>query len=294
MKIGIMTNEAFENRQKNSVGSSRIRCNWVVNNWPEAELFKIGVKYDVVIYQKAYFIKHAEVFDGIKILDMCDPDWLDQKPVVEMINLCDVVTTSSEKLAEYIKTITDKPVSCVPDRVDMQFFQDKKEHSGHAKDVVWFGYSGNHKMIDSVLMTLKRLSLSLTVISEAPYYPSSKSEGIEDDWIKRNLKNIKYDHEFINKDIIDSGDIVINPKSETGKFKFKSDNKTLISWALGMPVAETSIDLEKFMNEEDRKKEAESRLVEVKEKWTSDKSVKEFKDIIKSIDERKRSAKINS
>ena len=96
MKIGIYTFEQFESRQRNSVGSSRIRGQWLVNHWPEAELFKIAKKYDIVIYQKAYFLEHAKLFDGIKILDMCDPDWLEHKPVKQMIDLCDAVTTSSE------------------------------------------------------------------------------------------------------------------------------------------------------------------------------------------------------
>ena len=70
MKKGaILTFEQFHGRK--NLGSSRIRGHWLIDNWDEVELFKQGKKYDFVIYQKAYFIEHAKIFKGIKILDLC-------------------------------------------------------------------------------------------------------------------------------------------------------------------------------------------------------------------------------
>ena len=74
MKIGILTFEQFHGRK--DIGSSRIRAKWVINHWPEAEEFVFGQKYDVVIYQKAYWLEHAQEFKGLKILDICDADFL--------------------------------------------------------------------------------------------------------------------------------------------------------------------------------------------------------------------------
>ena len=103
MKVGFITMEKFENRQLNSVGSSRIRARWVYKYWKEAEEWKTGHKYDAVVFQKVYWRDYMKKFKGIKIFDICDPDWLDNRPVMEAIGLCDAVATSSPNLRDYIK-----------------------------------------------------------------------------------------------------------------------------------------------------------------------------------------------
>lgn len=283
MKIGIFTNEMYTNAQKDSIGSSRIRCNWLLPYWPEAEEFKIAVKYDVVIFQKAYFIEYMKIFDGIKILDLCDPDWVEGKPVVESIELCDAVTVSSQGLYDYLQKITKKPIFLIPDRVDMNAHQEKKEHTAKAQSVVWFGYHHNQVVLDAVLPALKRLGLNLTVISDLPYMPNTAIDGIDKTWLTSHIKNIKYDQQTINQEIIEGGDFVLNYRPESGKFIYKSENKTIIAWALGMPVAKTVEELERFIDPEERKKEAQLRLDEIKEKYTTDKSVVEYKNVIENI-----------
>jgi len=62
---------------KFNIGSSTIRCDWVIKQWPEAKRFKFGENPDCIIYQKAYWIDHMKEYKGIKILDICDPDWLE-------------------------------------------------------------------------------------------------------------------------------------------------------------------------------------------------------------------------
>ena len=281
MKIGILSNEQWANAQKGSVGSSRIRVKWPLHYWPEAEEFKIGKKYDAIIFQKAYFIDFMKVYDGVKILDLCDPDWMEGKPVVEAIELCDAVTVSSLGLFEYVEKITKKPVFYVPDRVDVVIHSQKKVHEGRAKSAVWFGYHHNQITIDAVIPTLKRLGLTLTVISDLPYYPQSSIEGVDKLWITHNVKNIKFDSETINDELVAGGDFILNYRPETGKFRFKSDNKTLIAWALGMPVVRSSEDIERFMDPEERKREVEARQLEIAQKWTVDKSVAEYRNVIR-------------
>ena len=77
--------------------------------------------------------------------------------------------------------------------------------------------------------------------------------------------------------------MVINPKMTEGKFKYKSENKTYIAWALGMPVAYDSDDLQKFMDPEARQIEAEARRKEVEEKYRTELSVEEYKKVIDAI-----------
>lgn len=283
MKGSIYTMEIYENRQKNSVGSSRIRGTWLTRYWPEVELFKIGKKYDFCIFQKAYHLDYMRVFPGIKILDLCDPDWLDGKPIMESIEICDAVTTSTEPLAEYLRTMTDKPVLCIPDRLDLAEHTQTKVHEGPAKKAVWFGYHNNQVLLDPALPTLKRLGLTLTVISDLPYYPSVKAQNIDDNWVKENVTNIKYDPETANDDIINSGDVVLNPRLEDGRFKYKSNNKTLTAWALGMPVAQDSEELERFLDPEERKREAVIRRKEVEEKWDVRFSVESYKKLLSEL-----------
>lgn len=288
MNVGIFSNEQYVNAQKNSIGSSRIRCKWVLNHWLNAEEFRIGVKYDAVIFQKAYFLEYMRMYDGVKILDLCDPDWMEGKPVMQAIELCDSVTVSSQGLFDYLKEIAGKPVYLIPDRVDLNAHTERKEHGGEAKSCVWFGYSHNQQVLDEVLPTLKRLRLGLTVISDLPYFPTAGIQGVDKEWITANIRNIKFDPETLNTEILAGGDVVLNNRPNTGKFYFKSDNKTIIAWALGMPVALNAEDLERFLDEKARRKEAEMRLNEVREYWQSERSVEEYENVIRECLKRKR------
>lgn len=274
-KVGIITFEKFHGRK--DIGSSRIRGEWLVKYWDEAEIFKQGKEYDVVIYQKAYWVEHARAFKGIKILDVCDPDFLHfGYKFMEMINEVDAITVSSPALQAVIKNFTNKPVRYIPDRVDLDFHRGKKFHQGEAEWAIWFGYSTGFDMLKPVLHFLKKFNLNLIVISESDFsMPSNYS-----DYIK--LKNIRWNLETVNQDIL-LGDVVLNPQSNKGKWKFKSNNKTLSAWALGMPVAHTVDELEKFLVEENRKKESDLKYNEVREKWDVKISVEEFKNLIKEV-----------
>jgi len=280
-KVGLLTFEQFQGKGINWAGSSRIRGRWLVKYWDDAEIFNMGSKYDVVIYQKAYWIDHAKKFTGIKILDLCDPDWMYwQYRVVEMINEVDAVTTSTEALANAIREFTDKPVVCIPDRLDLMFYKERKFHKGPAKWVVWYGYSSNFELLKPVLLFLKKFNLNLIVIADRGFsLPSSVANSIE-------LRNIPWSIDTVNRDILE-GDIVVNPFSSAGKWKYKSNNKTITAWALGMPVAHDVEDLEKFIDEEERKKEVKERLQEVQEKYDVRLSVVAYKELIEEIAKKK-------
>lgn len=304
MKGGIITFEKFDGRS--NIGSSRIRGTWLAKYWDGVEIFKQGQQYDFIIYQKAYWVEHARAFQGIKIFDLCDPDFLHfGYRTKEMIEEVDVITTSTEPLAVALRQFTDKPVICVPDRLDLSEHELQKVHIGRTKSVVWFGYSTGFGMIDTAIKVIEDLGLNLIVISDQSYLlPMSYvkpaiQQGmteaeqdrvlIEQDkkehWIE--LKNYKWNSNTVNADII-RGDIVINPQLKTGKWKFKSNNKTLTSWALGMPVADSLEEMEKFLDEGERKKEVELRQKEIKEKWDIKLSVIEFQKIIGEINDEKK------
>lgn len=279
MKIGLLTFEQFHGRK--NLGSSRIRGHWLLNHWPEAELFKQGQKYDAVIYQKAYFLEHAKIFNGVKILDICDPDWLHWSyKVKEMIDNVDAITTSTEALAISLKQLTDKPVVCIPDRVDLNEFKNKKVHEEDAKTVAWYGYSDNYDMLKPVVSVLKNNNLDLIVISDGHF----QVPGFYQNHI--TVTNYKWNIKTVDNDIM-LADFVVNPQGLNGKWKFKSNNKTLTAWALGMPVARTDIELKKFIKCDERIKEVEKRTKELEEKWDVKLSVQEMKNIIEKCKETK-------
>lgn len=275
MKIGFMTFEKMEG--KKDLGSSRIRARWLCNHWDEAEVFVQGQKYDAIIYQKAYWVDHARAFKGVKILDLCDPDFLHWGyRTVEMINEVDLITTSTEALAGAYRQFTDKPVICIPDRIDLNMFPYKKVHNGDAERVVWFGYSSNFEMLNQAIASIQKNNYTLVVVSDKNYIPPTGYDK------KVKVEYVKWDEKTANDNIL-QGDILINPQAKTNRWRFKSNNKTITAWALGIPVAETSEDLVKFKSEQARKEEAAKRLEEVKEKWDVKLSVSKYKELIDQI-----------
>ncbi|KKM88237.1 hypothetical protein LCGC14_1260820, partial [marine sediment metagenome] len=147
-KVKIITFQRKHGRRHGSIGSSIIRGDWIVKHWPEAELWSEGAPSDVLIFQKAYWQEMMQTYEGIKILDLCDPDWLSgDLELVKISKMVDAITCSSQGIYDFISKIVDIPVKFIPDRLDLDFFDLHKEHVGRAKNVVWFGYSHNAKTI---------------------------------------------------------------------------------------------------------------------------------------------------
>lgn len=275
--IGFCTMERFDNRELNSVGSSRIRARWLINLWPEAEEYIIGKRYDVMVFQKVYWPLMMQQYDGIKILDLCDPDWLEGKPVLEFVDLADATITSTQALADYIKKLRpDALVKCIPDRVYIPEHNARGEHDGKATKVAWFGYAQNAHYLLQTFDELIRQGLELTVISNTPYEPPMAYRALK-------VHNVPYSYPEVNKELAKC-DLVIMPEPEGDeRAKFKSNNKTLQAWALGLPVAKSADDLDRFASAEERNKERELRLKEISEKWDVRLSVEEYKEVIEQI-----------
>lgn len=286
MKVGILLFEQFHGKE--NIGSSRIRGRWLAKYWPEAEVSKHGGKYDVMIYQKVYWIEHAKAFEGIKILDLCDPDWLHWgHRVKQMIDLCDAVTTSTIELAKFIVNLTDKPVWYIPDRLDPEMFnKPQKVHTGDAKKVVWYGYSENFPMLTPAIPSLIQHGMEELIViasSRHPFKIPKQHEG------KIQLLNLPWTKETADSDI-QKADIVINPRSGAGRWKYKSNNKTINAWALGMPVAHNDVELLQFIPAEAREKEAKEKLELVKKEFDVRQSVAEYQKLIEELYANKQTA----
>lgn len=262
--------EKHANRRPYTVGSSRIRGAWVRKYFPQIEEFQLGQKYDVMIYQKAYWKEHMQAFKGIKIFDICDPDWMEGRPITEVIDLVDAVTVPTVALQNFLMQLTDKPVVVIPDRIDPEEHTPVKEqHIGRARSVVWFGYASNQVVLDQPRDFLKNQLLSLVVISTENYQKADV--------------NIKWNYETINEEITKHDMVIMPDYSMDLRHRFKSPNKTLTSWALKMPVAVTPEDVLKFMKEEERQKEADLRYNEVMTKHHVKQSGPEYMALIERL-----------
>lgn len=278
MKIAILP---FDHDRRKREGSSRIRCEWLLKYWPEAEEFKIAKKYDAIIFQKVYFPEFMEKYDGIKIMDFCDPDWLSALPVRKCIELADAITVSSEGLYKFFTDmIKNKPVKLIKDRVDMEFNHQKKVHKGTAKKVVWFGYSHNSHVLKSVIKRLKEYNLELIIITDQDV-SQSICGTLNADYMEK-IKFYQFNGNTYNDHLIEA-DIVLLPNSLKRKDRFKSENKTIHAWSLNMPVAKTLEDLIRLMDEKERIIETEKNMKIVLEEYQVQKSVEEYRALINSL-----------
>lgn len=288
--IGILTFEQFHGKQ--NIGSTRIRVKWPLRYWPEAEEYLMGRKYEVLILQKAYWLEGVELIRKVDkeegkhtviILDMCDADWLHWGyRIKQVIDLCDAVTTSTMELAKFLVKYTDKPVWCIPDRLDFEQFGDlKKDHRGNGttKKVAWYGYSENFPMLDTAVHALAQLKIEELIVvanRRSPYQLPAALDG------KLRLSNLPWSIETVNRDLL-KADVVINPQMQTGRWKYKSNNKTINAWALGLPVATNKKELEDLMSEEARIAEGDARYKYVREELNVIKSVEEYKKLIEEV-----------
>jgi hypothetical protein len=261
---------------KPDTGSSRIRGQWLMKYWPEAEEFQYGKHYNNIIFQKVYEPEYAQMFDGVKILDCCDPDYLDCKiPFMQMVEACDAVTVPTEMLQKTIQGWTNKPVVVIPDRHDLDHNKEKKIHKGRAKEVCWFGYAHNAGCLKSVRDYLHKYNLRISIIADQPVILSDKFTQIEE-------RFTKYNTETINQEIIKS-DIVIMPGSRDPNSRFKSNNKTVHAWMIKMPVATCVEELERFLDPKERQEEAEEKYQLAINEYNVKQSVQEMKNLIIKI-----------
>jgi hypothetical protein len=270
MKIGWVL---FSNyHQRKDIGSSRIRGEWVSKYLKDSEIFIQGGKYDCIIFQKVYWKEMIENYKGFKIFDICDPDYLQGQEVMNIFNNVDCLTVPTKKMYNDLVNLINKPIYIIPDRVDLEVLgKPKKTVKQKAKKVVWFGYSNNLEVLYSAFYKLKRLDLKIRIITDCSFHTSEcKSETVKWEWPK-----------VIND--IKECDFAIFPEYNLEKNNYKSNNKDVLSWACGLPVAKTASDVERFLDWKEREKERNLRLEEVRNKYDVKLSANQFQEIINTI-----------
>jgi len=283
--IGILSMERMMSRVLNSVGSSRIRVRWLLPYWEEAEEYIIGKKYEVLIFQKVYwdtFFKYGD-YRGIKILDLCDPDFLENKPVFEYIDKMDAVVTSTEELAKYIRKLRPNAIiKCIPDRVYLQeAIPIKEAHSEELKTVAWYGYSRNTMYLERTFEELIKRNIELTIISDSQFDLPMRYRN------KIKIQNVTYNYSSLNGEIVKYDAVLMPDPFGDERAKYKSNNKTVQAWAIGMPVIKEPDDFERLASKESRIEEAKKNLEIVKNEYDVRLSCLEYRQLINELKEKK-------
>lgn len=263
----------------NVAGSTWLRfaqINALDNNF---ERWIQGKKYDNLIFQKSYWPEMMALFEGPKILDLCDPDWFSEElDILEICKGVHAITCSSPELTELMKGyLPDKIVEHVPDRLNIDSFPPpRKKHEGKPKEAVWFGYIHNaHETLGQLVSFLSDNGLNLTIISNVPYEQEDYVLGVEYRFIQYDRTTV-YDH-------LKEADVVLNPRSGRAPFRYKSNNKSLISWQLGIPVAVTTNDLERLMDPVERNREVEEKQAIVVQDYDIRQSIGQYKSLFERI-----------
>lgn len=262
-KISVLSWQSYHGRTPGSIGSSLIRADWLCAADERFVPWKHGDTFDALILQKVYWKNLAQDFPGPTILDVCDPDWMSGEfQIVDLSQHLKAITTSSEALKKALDGHVKCPVVHVPDRVNFNAIPAPKPYSpDRPKTVVWYGYIHNwSQVLTDILQTIKMLNLRLLVVSNNQYQPLN-DYGVD-------IENVKWEPGQAWREI-QRGDLVLNPPFPFGKFQYKSNNKTVISAALGLPVA-TNFDELKALLDADQRKE----WLDKSKEWLKDYDIK--------------------
>jgi len=283
--VRFMTFEMFHG--KGNIGSTNLRVHQLIKYWNEADIYKYGEKADVLIFQKVYWTPdyHFPITykGGLKILDICDPDWLDSVYVKRTIDGMDAVVCPSEYMAEFLRQLTDKPVKVIPDRFDLEQVPKPKTHEGKIKTAVWFGYSHNSEVLEGVVKALEERNISLLVISDDDPIPYRWANDVET--YKKKCKFIKYKEETFYESM-HKADICLIPKGNRPKDKYKSNNRTVKSWLAGLPVVTNLEELETMQDSQKRNKVVQSNYKKAIAEYDVKLSIQEYKELIDGIHSR--------
>lgn len=282
--IKIFLNEDFHG--KKGIASSKIRGHNLVKHWPELSLYRFGDNPEVLIFQKIYITynyRFPEHFQGIKILDICDPDWKDTPDVFikETLDCMDAVVTSSKPLADFLQTMTKTRCLEIKDRFDMDDFPAPKKHYSSATKVAWFGYAHNAESLRFAMPSIESRNLDLIMISNED--PMAWRWATKPDSFQKRYKWIKYQDDMQAREALQEADLVIFPPGARPFDRFKSENKTVVAELCGLPVVRNSEELDKMMNPLERNKYIQSVHATLKKDYDVKRSVEEYKELIDEI-----------
>lgn len=266
--------------KQNQVGSTFIRVSQLLKYWPEAGIYRYGENPETLIFQKVFITPDYQFpvhFKGKKILDICDPMWLEGYDVVATAQAMDAVTCPTETLAEFCRQFHPN-VHVIPDRYDIEILPEPKQHKGKAKTVVWFGYLHNSTLLKPALPLIEELGLKLIIISNDDPIYNRFSKRQKEDWYTFKKYNEDKIYQYLQE-----ADFAILPDGFRPEDYFKSNNRTIRANLAGLPVAKDSDDVMKYMDGGNRRKWFSENYATIKEEYDCRKSVEQYKGIINGI-----------
>ena len=273
VSIGFVT---LQNKENDKVASTRLRVTWALpylKNSFVSENYEELKQADVVVFQSRHEIpdiKMAERLkaDGVKLIwDFTDPHWLKEydpnaiHPIFHKIaQLADVVTLPTEEEARTYKlTFPHVPTEILKDRLELSEYPAIKRHTKNDKfKICWHGSYGNFSSIDLARQDLEKLGKEFDITFICVY----DTGNIHNRQVNP-FKNLKLDIRTWTNDVTTQAllesDVSINPKFDNHWKSYKSNNKTITSWACGVPCIERNFydEIKKyFLNVKLRNEEA--------------------------------------
>ena len=282
-KVEFQTFESFHG--KKNIGSTNIRVHQLIKYWPEASLYKYGSNPNVLVFQKVYWLpdyRFVEHFEGIKILDICDPDWLDNMYIARTVENCDGVVVPTVAMQKFIQQMTDKPVKVIKDRFDLEFVPKLKTHKNKDRlTAVWFGYHHNAEVLRyGAVKALEDMGMRLVIISDED--PAAWRWANDSEKFKQSYKFLKYGEDSIY-DRLQQFDICILPPDNSSRGMFKSENKTVKAQLAGLPVARSIDELETLVDNNKRNEVSQLYYKKAIKEYDVKISIQEYKELIDGL-----------
>lgn len=228
-----------------TAASVRFRALWPAKHWPEADVYpnmsKMLTNYDAFVFQKAYLVDFSRsLIDTLsrlrnKVLafDLCDADWIQseehERRLLRVLPKFDFAVATTPAIQEWLSRWL--PAHVIPDRLDLdEFPQEHKWTLGKPMSLVWFGYAHNIGQLEAMWPTIEYHGLSLTILSNECPEPWSSRPGVH---------FVEWTPDGANAEIA-KHDVALVPQTSP----YKSDNRTITAWALGVWPVRTSQELE--------------------------------------------------
>ena len=214
-----------------AAGSRLIRCEWVAAYWEGAEVYDGTQSFsdaDLVIFQKAYLsdrsrnlLRQLHAWRSVShrpalCFDLCDPDFLDdthRERLLKVLPLFDFATASTAPLQDWLGQYL--PAYEVPDGINQAAITARHTDSGSTSPrIVWMGYQGNSGALSAIAGAMVDLGLTGDIVAVEKPQPFGA---------------------FCQQ--LSEYDILLNPRPDHWVYRYKSNNKTLVAWEIGVAVA---------------------------------------------------------
>ena len=277
---------------KQNWASSRYRCQWIAEHLDEAVLVDaeeimrgeyFPTNFDVYVFEKigSPSIQKELLKLGKQVWwDVCDPTWWwspgDVNGIIENVT---GMVASCPSLAEDLSEWSGKQAHCITDRLNMQHYNHRKEHSEvEPVRLIWYGSAQNRIALFAALANLERAAndgykIALTIYDNMP----------EKSFEYLNLP-IYYSKWNIDTEVnvISAHDIALLPPYPGPWGKVKSNNKALTAWACGLPVTDAQYykQLTYLLDSHiARQEDANDGYKVLVDRYTIEKSVEEWKEL---------------